>query len=49
MNNLEELADEKALRREKKKRPRMKVHGRGLKKSTSRGVLKIAKIQHKKK
>ncbi len=39
--------DEKALRRERKKRPRMRVHARQLKRLSTRGVKKIAKIEKK--
>lgn len=46
--DLENLKDERAHRRERKKRPRMKVHGRGLKKSTDRSALHVAKVERKK-
>ena len=51
MNNnigLENLKDERATRREKKKRPRMRVHGRSLKKPNLRAVKHIAKIERRK-
>jgi len=46
--SLDELKDERALRREKKRRPRMRVHGKNLKRSTVRAILRIAKTQRKK-
>jgi len=46
---LEDFKDEKAARRETKKRPRMRVHGAALKKSSTRAVLRIAKLERGKK
>lgn len=45
---LEDLKDERAARREKKKRPRMRVHGLSLKKSNLRTVKHIVKVERKK-
>ena len=47
-NDLENLEDKRALRRQHKKRPRMKVHGQSLKKPTPRTALHIAKLERKK-
>lgn len=43
-----ELNDEKSLRREKKKKPRMRKHGQALKKLGKRSVLHIVKVEKKK-
>ncbi len=44
----EDLEDQHASRRERKKRPRMKKHGQHLKKSTKRSALHILKVERKK-
>ncbi len=49
INDLENLEDPKAARRERKKRPRMRVHGRSLKQTSTRGIKHIVKIERKKK
>ncbi len=43
--NLETLEDPRVLRRERKKRPRMRQHGRALKKLTERTIKHITKIE----
>lgn len=43
------LKDEKAQRREQKKRPRMRQHGRGLKLPSARSIHHLVKIKRKKK
>ena len=45
----ENLKDERAERRLKKKQPRMRKHGATLKKLGSRAILHVAKIERKKK
>jgi hypothetical protein len=50
MNNisdLENLKDAKALRRERKKRPRMRQHGKSLKRTSLRPILHIHKSSRK--
>ena len=42
-NYLDDLKDERAERRHDKKRPRMRVHGKSLKKSGTRAILHIHK------
>ena len=44
-NFLNDIKDDRAIRRENKKRPRMKVHGKNLKKLGTRAVKHIAKIE----
>ncbi len=46
--DLEKLKDSSAERRDKKKRPRMRVHGRNLKRTSNRPTLHISKIELKK-
>ena len=41
---LDHIKDERAIRREKKKRPRMRQHSRTLKKQSLRSVEKIHKV-----
>ncbi len=48
-SDLENLEDRRALRREKKKRPRMRQHSRTLKKLTDRSIRRIVKITKRKK
>ena len=43
-NYLDDLKDERAERRHDKKRPRMRVHGKSLKKSGTRAILHIHKV-----
>ena len=38
----------KAIKREKRKRPRMRVHGKSLKLKANRTIIHIAKIERKK-
>lgn len=47
--DVENLTDPKALRREQKKKPRMRKHGQVLKKGTLRPILHIHKVKSKKK
>ncbi|MDP3740867.1 MAG: hypothetical protein Q8R08_00895 [bacterium] len=46
-SNIENLEDSKAKRREAKKQPRMRKHGQGLKRATSRPILHIHKLKKK--
>lgn len=48
-NDFENLEDERAKRRESKKKPRMRKHGQTLKKPSKRSALHIAKAEKKKK
>jgi len=45
----EDLADERALRRQRKKRLRMKLHGASLKKTSTRAVLRMVKVEKRRK
>jgi len=48
-NDLENLKPVKAVRREQKNRPRMRVHGRSLKQKSLRPILRIHKVTKKRK
>lgn len=48
-NDYENLKDQKAERRAQKKRPEMRKHGRNLKRLGDRGVLRIVKLEKKRK
>ena len=52
MNNIikfDEIKDKQAEHRDKKRRPRMRQHGRALKKQSARSALHIAKVENKQK
>jgi len=48
IKDFENLIDPQALRREQKKKPKMRKHGQVLKKSTLRPILHMHKVKSKK-